>query len=524
MNMITKNITLKAVESEDLPDRVKVAGYLTTFDNKDYYNDIITEGAVKDSIGDINLKMLVDHEHYRITGIVGKIEKTIKDDKGLFGEGYVLKTEETQKHLIPLLKAGLVDSFSIGFIGKEYTNNEFKGRTFTNIELKEVSIVNFPANESAKILEVKQKEELPTVDKNVQDPRVEDILKRQDELETELKTLKYEKKEMKNAEEKSPENEFLKFITTPKDIRTKAVGQYNTLVNADGGFLVPTLFVNELFKGIFNETGSIRSLVDVAQKKGKEFSFFTQTKVPYAYFEAEGNPTVKSKSQFGKIQATSKRLTAGTDATWEFLNYQDVYSKSRIVEDLRDAISSTIDYQILNGNHATGLEGIFTNTAIEKVDTAVAATLDWKDFMKAFSKIKTGYAQDIIMHRETFYKLQTMVDSQQRPIFEYVELREAENKGRFMGKKLTLVGSANIAGVDTLMMPTVSIAGAFVTGTKPIIVGDLKRAYKLIVAQDMIFSEDPYTGMDSMKMNWYLNMWLDGIVVQPEALKIINIK
>lgn len=56
------------------------------------------------------------------------------------------------REAIELIKQGAIDGLSIGFYIKNSVFNDAKQRVITEADLLEISIVTFPANQSAKIL------------------------------------------------------------------------------------------------------------------------------------------------------------------------------------------------------------------------------------------------------------------------------------------------------------------------------------------------------------------------------------
>ncbi|WP_121543090.1 HK97 family phage prohead protease [Candidatus Rickettsia colombianensi] len=61
---------------------------------------------------------------------------------------------------IELIKQGAIDGLSIGFYIKNSVYNDARQRVITEAELLEISIVTFPANQSAKILYITKGQEI----------------------------------------------------------------------------------------------------------------------------------------------------------------------------------------------------------------------------------------------------------------------------------------------------------------------------------------------------------------------------
>ncbi len=164
----------KVIESADQARTFE--GYGSVFNTIDSYGDSITKGAFKASLKDWKAKgklpkMLLQHGGGGFFGSnaddmvpIGKWEEMKEDDHGLFVRGrlFDLDTDRT-KAVYTAMKEGELDGLSIGFITKKWKfDDETDVRTLTEIDLWEVSVVTFPANDPARIADVKSSEALPT--------------------------------------------------------------------------------------------------------------------------------------------------------------------------------------------------------------------------------------------------------------------------------------------------------------------------------------------------------------------------
>lgn len=128
----------------------QVSGYGSTWGGEpDSYGDIVARGAFTDSIAKRSPKFF--YQHYEPIGATLKIEE---DDKGLFGTWSIIDTT-TGSDAHKLAKAGVIDCLSIGFRTVEADFREDGIRVLRKVDLLEVSLVPFPANENALITQVK---------------------------------------------------------------------------------------------------------------------------------------------------------------------------------------------------------------------------------------------------------------------------------------------------------------------------------------------------------------------------------
>lgn len=145
-NFVYKSVT----NSRD----IKISGYASIFGIVDHHNDIVVKGAFANSIknkGD-SIKFLWQHDQKEP---IGKIDYISEEERGLYIEATI--TSGTRKGLeaIDLLKKNILDGLSIGFNVVESTFDEKHHRVISNLDLWEVSLVTFPANEGSKIFQQK---------------------------------------------------------------------------------------------------------------------------------------------------------------------------------------------------------------------------------------------------------------------------------------------------------------------------------------------------------------------------------
>ncbi len=129
----------------------RVTGYGAIFGNKDSYNDIIMPGAFAKSIGKRQVKMLYQHD---CDDLLGFWDVVREDAKGLYVEGTIAKTS-LGNDVYELATMGALNSMSIGY---NVDLCEYDGggtRLLKEIDLWEVSLVTFPANELATVTGVK---------------------------------------------------------------------------------------------------------------------------------------------------------------------------------------------------------------------------------------------------------------------------------------------------------------------------------------------------------------------------------
>lgn len=148
------------IKAEDIDDAGTFKGYGSTFGgDPDAHGDIVVEGAFKSSIkkGGRNkngVAMLWQHNSSEVPGVWTSLKE---DNLGLLVEGRLLMDTILGRESHSRLKAGAVKGLSIGYDTlDEEIDKENDVRYLKKLDLWEISLVTFPANIHAGILDVKQ--------------------------------------------------------------------------------------------------------------------------------------------------------------------------------------------------------------------------------------------------------------------------------------------------------------------------------------------------------------------------------
>ena len=152
-----------ALQIKAAGDDGTVEGYGSVFGVRDNYDDVIAKGAFIQSLKDHKAAgtmpaMLWQHDADKPIGVWTEM---VEDDKGLRIKGKLAMETVKGKEAHALLKMGALNGLSIGFMSKEWAyDRDTEVRTLTAIDLWEVSLVTFPANEKARVTNVKSADEL----------------------------------------------------------------------------------------------------------------------------------------------------------------------------------------------------------------------------------------------------------------------------------------------------------------------------------------------------------------------------
>lgn len=153
-------------EIKNISDDGTFSGYGSVFNVQDSYDDIIVPGAFAESLAAHKEKgtlpaLLWQHRSGEPVGVYTGMEE---DSVGLKVDGQLALKTARGAEAHELLKMKAITGLSIGFMTREDSYDRLTGiRTLKKLDLWEVSLVTFPANESARIQSVKSIEEVATL-------------------------------------------------------------------------------------------------------------------------------------------------------------------------------------------------------------------------------------------------------------------------------------------------------------------------------------------------------------------------
>ncbi len=144
-----------SLELKSLDEQGRFAGYASVFDVVDNQRDLMLRGAFSKTIEGRSgsIKMLWQHQQSEPIGV---FERIFEDAHGLYVEGRLLLDVQRAREAYSLLKSGAVSGLSIGYSPVRYRIAPETGvRLLAQVELWEISLVTFPANEAAGVTVVK---------------------------------------------------------------------------------------------------------------------------------------------------------------------------------------------------------------------------------------------------------------------------------------------------------------------------------------------------------------------------------
>ncbi len=135
------------------------SGYASVFGELDQQNEIVAAGAFARTLAKWSRQnrtpaLLWMHDPTQPIGIWQSVRE---DGNGLLVEGRLALRTQKGAEAYELLKLGALTGLSIGYrVVKSQVDAKRKARVLTDVDLFEISLVTFPANEAARVSEVKE--------------------------------------------------------------------------------------------------------------------------------------------------------------------------------------------------------------------------------------------------------------------------------------------------------------------------------------------------------------------------------
>lgn len=155
MTLQTREFCFKA---ETVEESGVFTGYGSVFDVLDSYKEIVVRGAFAETMAAHKAKgtmpaMLWQHRSGEPMGVYLEMDE---DAVGLRVRGQIAMKTQRGAEAYELLKMGAISGLSIGFVPREEAYDKVTGiTTLKKVDLWELSLVTFPANDAARVQGVK---------------------------------------------------------------------------------------------------------------------------------------------------------------------------------------------------------------------------------------------------------------------------------------------------------------------------------------------------------------------------------
>ena len=335
--------------------------------------------------------------------------------------------------------------------------------------------------------------------------RAEELEKRLNSLEADLKRgFGGDQKQAKTQELKSFENLLIKGTFQLKG--TEEVKYLRQSDNAQGGYLAPAEYINEIIKKI-TEVSPVRSVARIMNTSGKEINIEKRTGLVSGGWVGEGQTASQSNSTYGQETIKAEKLMVYTDISFESLNDSAFNMRNEITSDIAEDMAKIEGAAFINGNGVNKPLGLLSASGVGETNSGSASALTGDSLYAIQGEIPTGYNLTWMFNRKTLNAhIRTLKDTYGQYLFvPSLGIRDIPN---------TVAGLPYVLAND---MPDVS------AGTFPIILGDYRKCYTIVDNVNFELIEDPYTQATNGKRRFIVYKRTGGQVVLTEGLRKLKI-
>jgi HK97 family phage major capsid protein len=523
--------TLEAVERFPIevkfqnPEAGQIKGIAATYGGSpDGVGDVIAAGAFTASLAEIKasgrtVKMLANHDPSKP---IGKWTKITDSPEGLKVQGRLTIDASDAKDVHALMRDGVLDALSIGFRTISSEPRAGGGRTLTEIELVEISVVTFPANARALVTDVKGAADGPETEaqkaatKGVNDMPLETA----SELDA---TLTKAMNRIADLEAKAANiNAAPAIANTNRAPEVKAFENYTRLgrenmaadeikalnsgTDAQGGFLVPEDFRAELIRDL-TEVSPMRQVARITNTGRDEIVLPKRLTKLAGGWTAELADRDESEPTYGQLKIPVHELGVFTGISNMNLEDSAFDMGAELSADFAESFGGIESDAFIRGDGVGKPKGILDSADIVSDPTAAAGVIDGDDLITMFYKLKSAYRNNgtWMMNSNTLAAVRKLKTADGAYIW---------REGLADGQPATILGRPVFDAPD---MPDP------VTGAKAIILGDFNRAYRIVNRVDMSILRDPYSLASKSMVRFHARMRVGGDVVQAEAARTITV-
>ncbi|WDR05620.1 phage major capsid protein [Devosia rhodophyticola] len=504
---MTSKLELKADIAVD--DAGTITGVAWPFGEPDSVGDVIEKGAFSFPAA---LPIVLEHDQGAVIGVWESYSET---DAGLEVKGRLfVEGVAPSKKAHAELRKGRMAGLSLGFKGNAFTDRTGGGRTFTDIDVTEISLCRNPVHPGARITAVKA----TPPKENLMDPETIDETETKAALElkaandnlTKL-TARLEKLEAKAqrpvaandneptaTEERKAFAQYLRLGNTAGDTVLKALNVSN---DAQGGYLAPAEVSSEFIRELV-EFSPLRTVATVRNTGAPSVILPKRTGQTNAKWKGELQATTESEIGFGQLEIPTKELGTHVDISAQLLDDAPV-AEAEVRLALAEDFGQKEGVAFLNGDGVLAPRGLMTDDAITHTANGHATNLAADQLITLMYALPATYRNrgTWLLNGTTLATIRKLKDGQGNYLWQ---------PSYQAGQPETILGRPVVEMVD---MPDVE-ANAF-----PIIFGDFGTAYRIYDRLEMSVFANPYLLATEGLVRIHARRRTGGDVVQPKAVR-----
>lgn len=492
-------IEIKAQISVD--EAGAVTGIAWPFGTPDRVGDVIEPGAFAKALPP--LPMLAGHDQAQPVGVWEEISET---PEGLAVKGRLLVNDvQRAAEVRSLIQAGALRGLSIGFASRKALPRRGGGRTISDLELLEISVVAVPAHPGARITSAKDAnmtDTTETPDIAALEAKMTDIEKkadtsalvaRLDKIEAKLNRPQTETKADEPDERKAAFIEYLRTGQAEKALTTAS--------DTANHILAPEEIEAEFIRNLV-EFSPIRQIADVRSTAAAKIILPHRTSVTNAVWVGETTARTGSEPAFDQAEIDVKEI-----ATFVDMSLQLAEDSANVLSEVNLALAEDFGQKeslaFVNGATALEPSGFMANADIATTSNGSISAIDPDALIALMYALPATYrsAGTWVMNGSTLAAVRTLKDGDGRYLWQ---------PSYQAGQPETILGRPVVEAVD---MPDIADAA------EPIIFGDFKRGYRIYDRLSLSVLADPYTVRVNGLMRYHARRRVGADVIRPTAFR-----
>lgn len=509
--MTVEFLEFKAAFTAD--DTGLVEGKAWDFSSADRVGDVIEPAAFSSAIGK-SLPMLFAHDQAQV---VGTWESVAVEADGLKVKGRLLVDDVARaKEVRALLRAKSVTGLSVGFLTKKAAPRKGGGRTISDLDLMEVSLVAIPAHPGAQISSVKDMPMTTPNTKTVEELALELkaandnialVTKRLETAETALARPAIIGKAANDNEPTIERKAFESFLRHGAErMPTEEVKALVVSDDTRGGYLAPAEFTTEIIKNLV-EISPVRQAARVGSTSASSVILPKRTGKPTATWVGETETRSETQSTYGEVEIQINEMAAWVDVSVQLLEDAAINVESEVAMDLAEEFGRLEANSLLVGNGVKKPMGILAAAGITEINSGAATSLTADSLIT------------LMFNTPAFYRNQGAWMMNGTSLGAVMKLKDTSGQYLWQpsiqaGQPSTLLGRPVVEAVD---MPDIA------AGATPILFGDFNRGYRIYDRVAMSMLRDPYTQATTGKVRFHARRRVGADVVLAEAMRKLKI-
>ena len=443
--MQVREVQVREVDAEKREIRGIAVPYGETYD-MGYVRERFERGALE---ADGDVLLFSGHDH-RSGGLPIGIVTALRDTDQ--GAEVVARISETPKgdEVYRLARDGVLTKFSVGFDPVDHRVEDEDVIVHTRARLKEVSIVPFPAYETATINQVRERADHPTQNKETvvettQNDAVAELRDTVTDLERRLAVLADTDQGAPAGSQFRSAGEILKALASGDDAARTEFRDFGSTVEAD-----------------VSRPGWVQRPLKLSTEKRKIVNLFNHAPLPqsgntveYPVVKTESGTVEKQASEGTALAYMEVALDTGTATVGTYGGFSSL-SRQAIERSDQAYLDAVLRYQAIQYGKATNLAVRNELVAAAAANTVTLSAHTAKDWIAAVIDA-AGMIEDdslgldaefIVMGRDVFKTVMSITDSADRPVF------AVNGDGANTIGSANLVGArGNIGGLPVAMIP-----------------------------------------------------------------------